>query len=135
MIYRQYMIIFLAIIAASFTATAQNIYENVDHDGTVEFSDQSSPGAKKVNISPENVIDVAPVKPIESSPPESTNKTPKANVQPEVIQEEGGNYYDDDKIRRQVRQEREEQTERREKAPKAAKESGRVNVRGGAHRK
>ena len=135
MISRQYTITFLAIIAASFTATAQNIYENVDHDGTVEFSDQSSPGAKKVNISPDNVIDVVPVKPIESSPPESTNKTPETNVQPEVIQEGGGTYYDNDKNRRQVRREHEEQTGRREKAPKAAKESGRVNVRRGAHRK
>ena len=84
------MVIFGAIIAASFTATAENVYKNVDNSGAVEFSDQSSPGSKKVNITPENIVDVPSVKPIASSPPESSTKTP--DVEPKMIQEGGGTY-------------------------------------------
>ena len=132
---RHRMIIFGAIIAASFTATAQNVYKNVDNSGAVEFSDQSSPGSKKVNITPENVVDVPPVKPIASSPPESSTKTPDIDVEPKMIQEGGGTYYDDDRNRRQLRKERGERTEHRENAAKAPKESRSITVRGGAHRK
>jgi len=70
--YKHLMMVFTAIITASFTAGAQEVYKNVDHQGVVEFSDQPSPGAKAVAVKP-NVVLVEPVKsssPVSAGPAE-----------------------------------------------------------------
>jgi hypothetical protein len=134
--YNHHIMIVAATITASFTTGAQEVYENVDQQGVVEFSDQPSSGAKPVDVRP-NVVDVAPVKPIESSPPDSPTgaaKAPTISVQPEVIQEGvTGDYYDD----RERRPEREKRMERREEAVRqpVRKELGREAVHQGAHRR
>lgn len=138
--YRHRMIILTAIITSSATVGAQEVYENVDRQGVVEFSDRPSRGAKEIDIKP-NVVDIAPVKPIEPSRPISptgASKAPAGRVQPEVIQEDtAGDYYDDYGNRRQIRRERRERTERGEKAVRQPirKEIRRETAHPGGHRR
>ena len=130
--------IFAVMITASFSAGAQGVYENVDQQGVVEFSDQASPGALQIDVRP-NVVNVAPVN---SAPPASVPgaaETPAGSMQPEVIREgAGGDYYGDEVNRREVRREyRERMDPGRDIARQPARgEPGKAAVRhgGGAHR-
>jgi hypothetical protein len=132
--------ILTATITASATIGAQEVYENVDRQGVVEFSDRPSPGAKEIDVKP-NVVDIAPVKPIEPSRPTSptgASKAPAGRVQPEVIrQDTAGDYYDDYGNRRKIRRERQERTERGEKAVQQPirKEMRRGTAHPGGHRR
>jgi len=64
----------LALLAATGTGVnAQDIYENVDSQGGVEFSDEAAAGAKPVEVQP-NVIDVTPVPRLEPLRPPPENK-------------------------------------------------------------
>lgn len=134
--YNHHIMMLAATITTSFTTGAQEIYENVDKQGVVEFSDQPSSGAKAVDVRP-NVVEVAPVKSIEPSPPASPNRAAEApvdSVQPQVIQEGvAGDYYDG----RERSPEREKRMERREEAVQqpVRKELGREAVHQGAHRR
>jgi len=74
--YKHLMMLFTAIITASFTAGAQEVYKDVDHQGIVEFSDRPSPGAKAVDVKP-NVVRVEPVK---SSSPVSAGSEEKPDA-------------------------------------------------------
>jgi len=110
---KQYVMFFAAIITASSTAEAQEVYKNVSPKGSVEFSDRPSPGAKAVDVSP-NVVDVVPVKPIKPSPPISAKATdaPEGSGQPEVVPEDVSNgYYGDAGNRREKLQELKERRE------------------------
>lgn len=134
--YKHHIMTLAAMITTSFTAGAQEVYKNVDQQGVVEFSDQPGSGAKAVEVRP-NVVDVAPVKRIEPSPPGSTSgaeKAPAIGAQPEVIQEGvTGDYH----AGRERRSKREKRLERREETVRqpVRKESGREAVHKGAHRR
>ena len=136
--YRQQIMIFTAIIASSFAAGAQEVYESVDQQGVVEFSDQPGSGAKEIDIRP-NVVDVAPVKSVEPSSSASATGAavaPGGGVQPEVPQEGvADEYYGDYVNRRELPREPEQQMERREETvrPPVSREPGRGTVREGVH--
>jgi hypothetical protein len=71
----------------SLFAGSITVFEQKNQDGTVEFSDQPSRGAKTIEVNP-NVVEVTPTPPSESSPPEDMPKSNSANkekVEPEVI--------------------------------------------------
>jgi hypothetical protein len=95
------MLLSAAMITTSFTAGAQQVYENVDKQGAVEFSDHSSPGAKTIEVKP-NIISVTPVKPIEPSTPVSAGEAPstREGIEPEVEHQGIIGAYDDDRERR-----------------------------------
>ena len=145
--YRQQIMIFTAIIASSFAAGAQEVYESVDQQGVVEFSDQPGSGAKEIDIRP-NVVDVAPVKSVEPSSSASATGAavaPAGGVQPEMPREGmaeedsqdgvADEYYGDYVNRRELPREPEQQMERREETvrPPVSREPGRGTVREGVH--
>ena len=124
MINKIQMVFFTAMIATGLTAVAQQVYENVDEQGEVEFSDRSSPGAKTIEVKP-NVIDVTPVKPIESSTPVSSAEAPATpgGMAPDV--EHQGVATDDERLRRrEVRKESAEHIEHQEGAVHAPAHRG-----------
>ena len=95
--------ILVPMISTCFAAYAQQVYENVDRQGVVEFSDQPGPDAKPVDVRP-NVVGVAPVKPMEAShsaSPTTPAKAPAATVQPLEIQNNvSADYNDEQEVRR-----------------------------------
>lgn len=119
------ILILTAIITTSAPTGAQEVYENVDRQGVVEFSDRPGPGAKEIDVKP-NVVDIAPAKPIESShstPSTGASKVPAGRVQPEVIQQDtAGDDYDDYGKRRKIRQERQERRERTGRGEQAVRQ-------------
>jgi hypothetical protein len=60
-------LMFLFVLAVSFTAGAQEIFKHVNEDGSVEYSDMPSPDAQEIEVDP-NVVDVTPLKPGSRSP-------------------------------------------------------------------
>jgi hypothetical protein len=132
------IMILVAMITTSFSAAAQEVYESVDQQGVVEFSDQPGAGAREVDVRP-NVVDVAPVPPVETSPPASTTgavEAPGGSVQPEVIHEGvAGDYYGDNEKRREMYREHQETPERGAEAQPVRKETGREAVHKGGHRR
>jgi len=128
--------ILVPMISTCFAAYAQQVYENVDRQGVVEFSDQPGPDAKPVDVRP-NVVDVAPVNPMEASPPASSTrpaKAPAATVQPLEIQNNVSTDYNDE---REVRRKRERLMDGSGEAVQkpARKVLGSPAVHKGAHRK
>ncbi len=112
------ILIFAVMISISFTADAEEVYESVDKEGVVEFSDKPSSDAQEIDVKP-NVVDVAPVESVEPSSPASSTgaaKTAADSVQSEAILErEADEYYDDYEKRREIhREQQEEQVEHRE---------------------
>ena len=87
MSYKHKAMLIAAMITTSYTASAQDVYENVDQQGVVEFSDQPSTGARQIDVRP-NVVNVAPVRGIGASPPAADTaaaEVPAGNDQPEII--------------------------------------------------
>jgi hypothetical protein len=115
--YNHRFMIVAAIICSSFTSGAQQVYESVDKQGVVEYSDELSPGAKEIVVKP-NVVDVTPVKPLEDSPQGSSSEEvqgsagPAVNAPTEVIQD-GKSETAYERERREQREENVEQPLRR----------------------
>ena len=59
---------FLAVLLLPGIAAAEQVYKRRDAQGVVEYSDQPSPGAEKIEIKP-NVIHLEKAKPSESTGP------------------------------------------------------------------
>ena len=132
--YRYQIMVFAATTTIGFTAIAQEVYKNVDKKGVIEFSDTASPGAKAVDVDP-NVVDLAPGKPIKSSP---QAKKPSVNEQPRVTPEDAtGGYYSDYRNRRERRRERDERMDHRGRAVQQPehRDTRRAPVQGGAGRR
>lgn len=94
--------LFAALMTTGFAVSAEEVFEKVDKQGGVEFSDQPSPGAKAIDVKP-NVVNVTPVKPMgTTSPAPATGVAEKpADEAPEVIREGGAGYlYDEDEKRK-----------------------------------
>lgn len=75
------------LFSACLFAGSIEIFKQESKDGVVEFSDEPSPGAKKIQVAP-NVVEITPAPPIEPSPPaetRSSKKTTNENVEPQVI--------------------------------------------------
>ena len=105
--YKHKAMLIAAMITTSYTATAQEVYENVDQQGVVEFSDQPSSGAKQIDVRP-NVVNIAPVREIDVSPPAADTRAaeaPAGNDQPEIIHTGTTDYYDDIDKRRRLKKE------------------------------
>jgi hypothetical protein len=76
-----------ALFSTNLFAGSIEIFKQENPDGTVEFSDQPSRGAQKIQVDP-NVVEVTPAPPIEPSPPAASSKSKKTaneNVEPQVI--------------------------------------------------
>lgn len=86
--------------------SAENVYEKKNADGTVEFSDEDSPGAEQIDVEP-NVIDV-------TLPPADTplNQPGVVTQPPEYSEQQGGVYEygvinnEGTNLRRDLRRER-----------------------------
>ena len=94
------------ILATSFSVAAVEVYEQKDQEGNVEFSDQPTAGAKEIEIDP-NVVKVAPVVPIESTPsavPSKKLRTAGEGVEPEVTHRGVVDDYDDERLRNEHRE-------------------------------
>lgn len=81
------MILFLSVLffTTHLFAGSIQIFEKKKQDGSVEFSDHPTPGAKKIQVDP-NVVEVPPIpvsepQPVEDAPKPTTNQ----NVEPQVI--------------------------------------------------
>ena len=136
---KQYTIVFAALITISFAVGADEVYENVDSQGQVEFSDIPSPGAKAIDISP-NVLDVVPAKPMAPSAPAPAKAAdaPTAGELPEAVPEYvDSGYQGDVGNRRETRQAIKERIERggRPVTLPAQQRPGNAAVHGGAHRR
>ena len=135
--YNHHIMIFTAIITISFAAGAQEVYESVDQQGVVEFSDQPTAGAKEVDVRP-NVVDVAPVAPVDLSQPAYATgdaETPAGSVQPDVIREGvADDYYGDDENRGEMYQESEERGRDAVRQP-VREGTGSETVHEGVHRR
>jgi hypothetical protein len=129
--HKRNLIAFAAIITTAFTASAQEIYKDVDNKGVVEFSDHPSSGAKAIDVNP-NVVDLAPVKPEESPPrAKKPSLSEQSEATPDTVTE---HYYGDYEKGRERHRERKERMEHREKAVQLPenKETRRAPVQGGA---
>jgi len=76
-----------ALFSTNLFAGSIEIFKQENPNGTVEFSDEPTPGAQKIKVDP-NVVEVTPAPPIEPSPPADTSKqrnTANENVDPQVI--------------------------------------------------
>lgn len=76
-----------ALFSNSLFAESITVFEQKNKDGTVEFSDQPSRGAKTIEVNP-NVVEVTPIPPSELSPPEDmprSKSATKEKVEPEII--------------------------------------------------
>ena len=136
---KQHTMVLAALIIVSFAAGAAEVYENVDSQGRVEFSDKPSSGAKTIDISP-NVVDVVPVKPMAPSAPAPARAadTPTAGELPEAVPEYVDSGYQGEagnrREKRQAIKERIEQGGRPVTLP-AQQRPGNAPVHGGAHRR
>jgi hypothetical protein len=124
----------LAMGAVSFTTGAQEVYENVDKDGVVEFSDVPTPGSREIEVKP-NVTEVTPVKRVAPSAAESSPSPEAADADAPSRQSE--EVYAEDRPGRALRQENENRVDNREprnevSAPPANK--NRVEGAGQTHR-
>lgn len=108
--YESQLVILLAMIATGFSAVAQEVYENVDQKGVVEFSDQPGPDARPVDVRP-NVVDTETVKPMKPSAPAPAAEVPAGEVQPGIVERTVPSTYRDEG---EKRRERKQQAERRE---------------------
>ena len=129
-----------AMLAGSFTAGAQPVYESVDQQGVVEFSDEPSTGAKEIDVRP-NVVDVAPAPPLQPSLPAATTgaqQAPAGGVQPEVVHEDADadvEYYGDYERRRDALREPVRREPGREVVQPVRPDTGREAVRQGGVRR
>ena len=131
--YRHSIMILAPMISTGFAAYAQEVYENVDRQGVVEFSDQPGPDAKPVDVRP-NVVDVAPVKPIQPSAPApaaGAAEAPSGKAQPGVVERTVPASYRDEQ---ETRREHKIKAERREGAVRQPvhKDAGQATGRKGA---
>jgi hypothetical protein len=96
-------VVFAALVATSAIATAEQVYENVDEAGAVEFSDHASPSAKSIDVKP-NVIEVTPVAPIEASAPVPRSEAAAVDgeIELDVTHQGVVDDYDDELARRRV---------------------------------
>ena len=134
--YKHHIMVFTAIITVSFAAGAQEVYESVDKQGVVEFSDQHAAGAKAIDIRP-NVVNVAPVDIDTSQPASATGdaKTPAGSVQTEVVREGvADDYHGNDESRREMHQQSKEQHKDVVRQP-LRKETSSATVHEGVHRR
>jgi len=69
----------------SFAVVAEEIYEKVDKEGVVEFSDMPSSDAQVIELEKPNVADTLPVERVEPSSPASVTKT-KIEQSPEPLE-------------------------------------------------
>ena len=125
------ILIFAVMITVSFIVSAEKVYESVDEEGVIEFSDKPSSDAQVIDVEKPNVADTVPteqVKPSSSASKTSTNEKPASSEQPEIIHVGGDSYIDDDEKRRKMHREKKERMEDR-------KEVVRQPVRKGVHRK
>jgi hypothetical protein len=77
----------VALFSTHSFAGSIEVFKQQNPDGSIEFSDEASPGAQKIQVDP-NVVDVVPAPVIEASPPADTPKQKKAasdDVDPQVI--------------------------------------------------
>ncbi len=104
------VLVFVIMITFSFTIGAEEVYESVDKEGVVEFSDKPSSDADDVqviNVEEPNVANSVPSESIKSSMPASEikTKTEQTPEQLEVIRQ--GTVYGDEN-RKEIRKERKE---------------------------
>ena len=70
------VLVFVVMITFSFTIGAEEVYESVDKEGVVEFSDKpSSDDAQVINVEEPNVANSVSTESIKSSTPATKNKT------------------------------------------------------------
>ncbi|MGI9227912.1 MAG: DUF4124 domain-containing protein [Gammaproteobacteria bacterium] len=94
LIYQNQILIFAVMITTSLTVDAEKVYESVDKEGVVEFSDNPSPSSDaqvKVLEKP-NVADTLPAELDKPSSSPSTTSIDPVIEQPEEIHIGGSNY-------------------------------------------
>jgi hypothetical protein len=136
MLYIRKLLMVLAMGAVSFTTGAQEVYENVDKDGVVEFSDVPTPGSREIEVKP-NVTEVTPVKRVAPSPAESSAKPEAADVNADSAVRQSEEVYAEDRPGRALRQENENSSGSREPRDKVSTQpanKNRVEGAGQTHR-
>ncbi len=109
---------FVVMITVSFTVVAEQVYESVDKEGVVEFSDQPNSDAQVIDVEKPNVADSLPEESIKASTSASVTKTKtkteQAPEQLEVIHQgvaDDYDYVDGQERRREILKERKERME------------------------
>ena len=92
LIYQHQILIFALVITVSFTVDAEKVYESVDKEGVVEFSDTPNSDAQEKNLEKPNDADPLPAELDKPSLPPSTTSIDPVIEQPEVIHIGGSNY-------------------------------------------
>lgn len=85
MIINSQILIFAVMITISFAVVAEEIYEKVDKEGVVEYSDMPSFDAQAIQLEKPNVADTLPVERVEPTSPASTTTT-KIEQSPEPLE-------------------------------------------------
>lgn len=105
------ILVFTTMIAVSFIANAEEVYEKVNKEGVAEFSDKPSSGAHTIDVEKPNVANTLPAESTESSPSATVvraEETPEESEQLEVIhQGVADDYADEHERRREIKQRRE----------------------------
>jgi len=95
LIYQHQILILTVMITISFTVDAEKVYESVDKEGVVEFSDTPNSDAQVKDLEKPNVADSLPAeldKPSSSASTTSIEEAPADSEQLEVIHIGGSNY-------------------------------------------
>jgi hypothetical protein len=136
MLYIRKLLMVLAMGAVSFTTGAQEVYENVDKDGVVEFSDVPTPGSREIEVKP-NVTEVTPVKRVAPSPAESSARPEAADVDADATARQSEEVTAEDRPGRALKLENENRVDNREPRDKVSTQpanKNRVEGAGQTHR-
>lgn len=124
------IMIFTVMLSVSLTASAEKVYEKTGKEGVPEFSDQPSPGAKKIEVKP-NVVEIVPARRITPSPPVNPAKK---KTSPSIDETGPGVIVDGEERRRKARHLKEKHERERRGGVKGG-HPGSGAIRGGGRRR
>jgi len=96
----------IIVLAISLAANAAEVYEKVNKQGTVEFSDQPSTGSKEINVTP-NVVHTTPASAEAPAAQSVTIRSSDTRVsEKDEVSDDGSRYREDVRVnplRREVK--------------------------------
>lgn len=127
------MVLASTLLSVCFSVSAEKVYETVNDQGVVEFSDHPSAGSEQVDVKP-NVVDTqdVPANSLSTTTPSSAPAKPR---QPSNSQEQeyyGAGVYHDDEDRRQRAMQQERKTSGQPIESRGVQRSGQGHATGAA---
>ncbi len=104
----KHLVLAFALLPVAAEVSAEQVYEKVNKDGVIEFSDQPSSGSEQIEVKP-NVVDVrsAPAGSLPVSPATRAYEGRPGSTQEYNVEINNHRYgYEDERRRREMRLER-----------------------------